>query len=226
MFIAKTPQRNVGEKKLLMVFQHAVRHVCGKPARRNCIYLNVVTRPFAGQVFGKTDDPTLAGVIANGWKFRRSATQSSHRCNINDFSGAALARALLTLTLADHDFADRLGAQKSSGQVRLDDLVPILKPHFLDGSAPGYSRVVDEYIDSPELGEGRFHHLLNTGRALDIAAKGNGFDAELLQFFGGLMAAFLLASAQHQVSAHFRQTFGHLAAQSDGPSSDDCNPSG
>src|ERR1700722_4725949 len=78
MFIAKTPQRNVGEKKRLMALQDAVRHVCGKPAGSNCIYLNVVTCPFAGQVFGKTDDSTLAGVIANGWKFRRSPTQSSH----------------------------------------------------------------------------------------------------------------------------------------------------
>src|SRR6202046_4063733 len=191
MFIANTPQRNVGEKKLLMVLQDAVRHVCGKPARSNCIYLNVVTCPFAGQVFGKTDDPTLAGVIANGWKFRRSPTQSSHCRNINDFS-----RAVLTPAFADHDFADRLSTQKISGQVRLDDLVPILEPHLLDGSAPGYSRIINEYIDSPVLGEGRFHHLLNTVGVLHIAAKGNGFDAELLQFFGGLMAAFLLASAQ------------------------------
>src|ERR1700731_4302754 len=215
MFIAKTPQRNAGEKKLLMVLQDAIRHVCGKPARSDRIYLNVVTCPFAGQVFGKTDDSTLTGVIANGWKFRRSPSQSSHGRNVNDFSSAVLTPAF---ALADHDFADRLGAQKSSGQVRLDDLVPILEPHLLDGSAPGYSRVIDEYIDSPELGEGRFHHLLNTVRVLDIAAKSNGFDAELLQFFGGLIAAFLLASAQHQVGAHFRQTVRHLAAQSDCPS--------
>ena len=78
MFIAKTPQGNVGEKELLMVLEDAVRHVCGKPARSNRIYLNVVTCPFAGQVFGKTDDSTLAGMIANGWKFRRSPTQSTH----------------------------------------------------------------------------------------------------------------------------------------------------
>src|SRR5580700_4198663 len=77
MFIAKTPQRNVGEKKLLMVLQDAVRHVCGKPARSNCIYLNVVSRPFAGQVFGKADDAALAGVVTNGRKFRRSAAQPS-----------------------------------------------------------------------------------------------------------------------------------------------------
>src|ERR1700674_3600981 len=93
MFTAKTPQRNVGEKKLLMVLQDAVRHVCGKPARSNCIYLNVVTCPFAGQVFGKTDDSTLGRVIANGWKFRRSPAQSSHCGNINDFSPGVLARA-------------------------------------------------------------------------------------------------------------------------------------
>src|ERR1700731_5288693 len=77
MFIAKTPQRNMREKKLLMVLQDAVRHVCRKPAGSNRIYLNVVSRPFAGQVFGKTDDATLAGVVANAWKFRRSPTQSS-----------------------------------------------------------------------------------------------------------------------------------------------------
>jgi hypothetical protein len=29
------------------------------------------------------------------------------------------------------------------------------------------------------------------------------------------MAAFFFASAQHYVGAHFRQTLGHLAAQSD-----------
>src|SRR5579863_4007577 len=78
MLITKTPQRNVGEKELLMVLQDAVRHVCGKPARSNCVDLNIVTCPFAGQVFGKTDDSTLAGVISNGWKFGRSPTQSSH----------------------------------------------------------------------------------------------------------------------------------------------------
>src|SRR5580700_11490508 len=100
MFIAKTPQRNVGEKKLLMALQDAVRHVCGKPARSNCIYLNVVTCPFAGQVFGKTDDSTLASVIANGWKLRGSPTQSSYRRNINDLSP----------TLLDHDFPHGLRA--------------------------------------------------------------------------------------------------------------------
>jgi len=116
--------------------------------------------------------------------------------------------------LADHDFADRLSAQKSSGQFVSMTLFQS-SSRISSTGAPRIFRVIDEYIDSPELGEGRFHHLLNTVRVLDIAAKGNGFDAELLQFFGGLMAAFLLASAQHHVGAHFRQTRRHLAAQSD-----------
>src|SRR5579864_5886193 len=150
MFIAKAPQRNVGEEQILMMLQDPIRHVCRKPAGSNCIHLNVVSRPFAGQVFGKADDSTLAGVIANGWKFRRSSTQPGHRLNINDLSRAMVRRAVLSLALADHDFADRLGTQKSSGQVRLNDLVPILEPHLLDGSAPGYPGVVDEYIDSAE----------------------------------------------------------------------------
>src|SRR5579864_4229985 len=112
MFIAKTPQRNMGEEQILMMLQDPIRHVCRKPAGSNCIDLNVVSRPFAGQVFGKADDATLAGVIANGWKFRRSAAQPSHRRNINDFSRAVLARAVLTPALANHDFADRLAHRK------------------------------------------------------------------------------------------------------------------
>src|SRR5580704_9376590 len=114
MFIAKTPQWNVGEKKLLMMLQDAVRHVCGKPARSNGIYLDVVTRPFAGQVFGKADDSTLAGVISNGWKFRRSTAQSSDRRNVYYLSCAVFSRAILAPALADHDFCPPPGRTEKS----------------------------------------------------------------------------------------------------------------
>src|SRR5260370_20468148 len=137
MFIAKTPQRNVGEKELLMVLQDAVRHVCGKPAWSNCIYLNVVTCPFAGQVFGKTDDSTFAGVIANGWKFRRSSAESCNRSDIDDLSPA----------LPNHDLAHRLCAEKRSSQIGLDYLIPILKTHLLRRSTPGYAGVIDQDVD-------------------------------------------------------------------------------
>src|SRR5271156_5762722 len=226
MFIAKTPQRNVREKKLLKMLQDAIRHVGGEPARSNCIYLNVVARPLAGQVFGKTDDSTLAGVIANGRKFRRSPAQSGDRRNVYDLPCGVRGRAVLVPALTDHDFAYRLGAQKSAGQVGLDDFVPVLKPHLFYGSAPGYSRIINEDIDSSEMGEGRIYHLLNAGWVLNVAAKGDGFDAKLLQFLGNLMAALFLAGAQHQIGSHFRQTLRHLAAQADGTSGNDRNPSG
>src|SRR5260370_36953848 len=95
MFIAKTAQRNLGKEKFPVVLQHAAGHVRRKPAGSDGVDVDIVHRPFAGQVFGEADHSALAGVISNGWKCGRGATQSSHRCNIDDLSA----------TLLDHDFS-------------------------------------------------------------------------------------------------------------------------
>ena len=68
MLAAETPERNPFQKEFPMMLQDQIRHVRGKPTRSNRIYLNVVLGPFAGQVFGETDNSPLAGVIANSVK--------------------------------------------------------------------------------------------------------------------------------------------------------------
>ena len=90
---------------------------------------------------------------------------------------------------------------------------PIVIPHIYNGkdhafwffNYEGYrfsqGETVDVTVPTLKMRSGDFSELLS--------------DPYVLQFFGGLIAAFFLASAQHQVGAHFRQTFGHLAAQSD-----------
>src|SRR5580700_831522 len=111
----------------------------GKPTRCNGVDLDVVHTPFAGQVFGEGNDPTFTRVIPNGLKLRGSASQSGYRSNVDDFS-AALGR---------HTISDSLREEEGARQICLDNLVPVLKPHFFDGGAPGCSGVIDQNIDVP-----------------------------------------------------------------------------
>src|SRR5262252_3664762 len=127
MFVAKTPRRNMREKQFLVTLDYTIGHVRGKPARRDGVDLNVVQRPLAGQIFGEADDSTFAGVIANRGELGRSAPQPGNGGNVDDFSS----------TLANHDSPDGLCAEKAARQVRLDDLVPIIKPHLFHASTPG-----------------------------------------------------------------------------------------
>src|ERR1700746_648702 len=117
----------------------------GKPPRSNCIDLDVVNSPFAGQVLGEADDSALAGVIPNRREFWRRAAESCDRRNIDDLPAA----------LSDHGPARCLRTKKSSSQIGLDYLVPVLQGHLLRRGAPGNSRVIDQDVDPAELGEGR-----------------------------------------------------------------------
>ena len=66
--------------------------------------------------------------------------------------------------------------------------------------------------------------VLNAGGILHIATERQYLHAKLLQFFRGLQAAFLLARAENQVRAHFREALGHLPAEANGAAGDDRHP--
>jgi hypothetical protein len=123
--------------------------------------------------------------------------------------------------LPNHDFAYRLRTQERPSQVSFDYFIPILKPHFLDGSAPGYSRIIDEDINPSEFLNGRIHKLLNARRALNIASQGNRLYTELLQFLGGLAAALFLSGTQHHERTHLPKALRHLPPKSNRPTGDD-----
>jgi hypothetical protein len=72
-----------------------------------------------------------------------------------------------------------------------------------------------------EFSECRLHHFLNAALAPHIAGNSGRFDAQALQFLGGLLAPLYFSRAQYDVSAHLGQALSHLAAESDGTSRDD-----
>ena len=74
--------------------------------------------------------------------------------------------------------------------------------------------------------QGDINYLLNAGGIFDVATERQRLYAKFLQFFGSLLAALLLPSAQHEVSAHFSEALSHLAAQPDGAASYDGDPAG
>src|SRR5580693_8202935 len=208
--IAESPQWDFLQEIFLVSFYHDLRHVRGKPARSNRVYLNVVNAPLAGQIFGKSYHATLAGVIADSLKFRGSAVNARDGGYVDDFPAA----------LRGHEFSGSLRKQKSARQVRLDHFVPMFETHFFDRRAPGCACIVDENIDAAELRHGRIDNSLNLGRIFHVATEGQGLHSEALQFGGGPFAALLFAGAQDEISAHFRQAFRHLPAQADGAAGD------
>src|SRR5580704_14076952 len=96
--IAESPQRDLLQELFFISFYHDLRHVCGKPARSDGVYLNVVDTPFAGQVPGEGNYAAFAGMVADGLKFRRSTAQARDRGDIDDLSAA----------LGDHEFSSGL----------------------------------------------------------------------------------------------------------------------
>src|SRR5713101_5898675 len=107
LFISQAAQRNPFQKSFAVALDHNFRHVGGEPPGSDGIHLDIMDGPLAGQVFREGDYPSLAGVIRNGLKFRRSSVQAGYGCNVNNFSA----------TLSNHDLANSLGKQKSPGQV-------------------------------------------------------------------------------------------------------------
>jgi hypothetical protein len=75
------------------------------------------------------------------------------------------------------------------------------------------------------LRHGRVNDGLHFGGIFDITAQCQRFHSEALQFGGSLLATLLLPCAQHEIGAHFRQAFRHLAAKADGTAGDDGNAS-
>src|SRR5260370_28478252 len=170
--------------------------------------LEIVHGPFARQGFRETDDDALAGAIADGLQFGRRSTKARDGRNIDD----------LAAFLRNQDLAHGLREQKRSGQIGFDDFVPMLEAHLFDRRAPGSASIVDQDIDPAEFGDGCVYHLLDVAWVLHVATQCPGPYAELAQFLSRPFASLLLASTKHQMRAHLREAFGHLAPQSNGTS--------
>src|SRR5262249_48417491 len=78
----------------------------------------------------------------------------------------------------------------------------------------GLARFLNQDIDSAQCSNRRTRDGLDRIGILYIAAESERLNSQLLQFLRRLFAAFLFPRAEHQVCAHFRQAFGHLASQS------------
>src|SRR5882672_93558 len=63
---AKAARWDMTQQIVFLVLDDPVRHMRGKPSRRDRIDLNIMTRPLARQVFGKRNYPTLACMVSNG----------------------------------------------------------------------------------------------------------------------------------------------------------------
>ena len=128
---------------------------------------------------------------------------------------------ILPCSLPDHGFAHGLREQESSGEVRVHDLVPLLKRHFFDRGSPRNARIINKDVDAAEILQSRCHHFLNRCGIFHVAAEGEGLDTQAGQLVGRFLTALLLAGTQRNICSHLRQSFGHLATKPDGTTGDD-----
>src|SRR5579864_5228239 len=61
----KTTRGNVTKQVISLVFDDFVRHVRGKPSRRNGIDLDIMPRPLDRKIVSKGNYSALAGVVCN-----------------------------------------------------------------------------------------------------------------------------------------------------------------
>ena len=73
----------------------------------------------------------------------------------------------------------------------------------------------------PKFCKCQCHYFLNRCRVFHVAAEGKGLYAQSGQLVGRFLTALLLAGTQRNICSHLRQSFGHLAAKSDGTTGDD-----
>ena len=109
-----------------------------EPARQDGIDLDVVGGPGQRQALAELDDPPLAAGIGN---HKARPEDRRHASRVDDLAAAS----------ALHGRVHGLGHQKRAGQVRVQDVRPLVERQILWGLADVDTRVVEQDVNAVEL---------------------------------------------------------------------------
>jgi hypothetical protein len=107
-----------------------------------------------------------------------------------------------------HVTADRLQAVEHTGQVDIDDRLPVGQRHLVDHGRTDDAGIVEQAVDGAVPGHHRFDHALYERRVRDAAGMHVGVAADQL---GGLTCAVAVDIHQHQARAEAGGLQGHAA---------------
>jgi len=130
------------------------------------------------------------------------AAAARHRGHVHD-----LARLL-----ADHHAADGLREEEDAGEVRAQHRVPLLARQVFEARADAVARVVDEQVDTAELGDGSRDDVVHLGGVAHIASDRQSAASVAAHLFGDGVERAVAAAARHHVSADRRQLDGNRSA--------------
>lgn len=125
--------------------------------------------PLVGKRAGHVDAASLCDVV-RGLLLRVVGNVAGHGSSEDERARLALAEVQTNGT----------GAVEASGQVRLDDLVPLLNGGIEDTVVGRLAGVGDEDIDLAEVLDNVLDELLDVGVVVDLALVGLDLDAVLL----------------------------------------------
>ena len=114
--------------------------------------------------------------------------------------------------LVDHNPADRLAAEKKTGQVGVQDPTPVLFGYFQGRFGDVDAGVVDQDIDATEMLKGLFHPFFNIGFLGNVHRHHQTPAAELADFLGGLLQLTDRAAGGDDVGAIAGQALSQVAA--------------
>src|SRR5215813_8971525 len=117
--------------------------------------------------------------------------QAGDRCDVDD-------TAMLP---GEHLAPDRLGEQKSAGEVHVENSMPLVERHPFGQLSPTETRVVDKDVNSPERAQRLIHDALHLVWYRNVAHR--AFDAKTSSphLFQRWRQPFLTTRAEHQASA-------------------------
>lgn len=152
-------------------------------ARRNAVDAGKVS-PLVGQRSGEMDTSSL-GDIVRGLFLGEIGNVTGHGRGDDQASGAALFEVV----------ADSLGAVEGTGQIGLDDFVPVFNGAVQDAGIGGSASIGDEAIDLAEVLDDVLDELIDAVIGADVAFVRLGLDAVgFLELFGVLLASFRAGS--------------------------------
>lgn len=136
--------------------------------------------PLVGQRPGQMDTSSL-GDIVRGLLLGEVGNVTGHGGGDDQASGAALFEVV----------ADSLGAVEGTGQIGLDDFVPVFDGAVQDAGVGGSASVGNEAIDLAEVLDDVLNKLIDAVVGTDVTFVGLGLDAVgFLELFGILLASF------------------------------------
>ena len=169
---ATATQRNQALPSLADIVRQSVGHGRDDESRSDGIVTDVTNAHLLGRTLGEADDARLRGGVVALVGIARYAHHGAH---VDDTAAVLLP----------HDGLHRLGEVEHRLEVDVDNGVPLLLGHTLEGGVFGDASVVDQHVDATEVLDDLFDNLLGLSEVGGVGGIGFGLDAHGLEFLFG-----------------------------------------